>query len=46
MIGSQMKLRLSALRTSFPLPQRKIPGAIVPLEGLGLLKNPMTASGI
>jgi hypothetical protein len=55
-IGSQMAVRLSALRAGRYLPGRFLvlisvrdwvdPGAIVRLEGLGQLKNPMTSSGI
>jgi hypothetical protein len=56
-IGSQMTVRLSALHTGCPLPPERFlvliyvrgrvePRAIVGLEGLGKLKNPMISSGI
>jgi hypothetical protein len=46
-IGSQMAVRLSALRAGRPLPTgRYDPRAIVRLGGLGQLKNPITSSGI
>jgi hypothetical protein len=52
-----MAVRLSASRAGLPLPQERLlvlisvrgwvdPRAIVLLEGLGQLKNPMTSSGI
>jgi hypothetical protein len=55
-IGTQMAVRLSALRACRPLPPGRFlvlisvrrwidPRAIVRLEGLGQLKNPMTSSG-
>jgi hypothetical protein len=55
-IVSQMAVRLSALRAGRPLPPRRFlvlisvrgrvdPRAIVRLEGLGKLKNPMTSWG-
>jgi hypothetical protein len=56
-VGSQMAVRLSALRTGHPLPPGRSlvlisvrgwadPRAIVPLEGLDQLKNPMASSRI
>jgi hypothetical protein len=56
-IGSQMAVRLSTLRAGLPLRPRRFlvltsvrggvdPRAIVRLEGLGQLKNPITSSGI
>jgi hypothetical protein len=56
-IGTQMALRLLALRAGRPLPpgrflvlisvrDRVYPRAIVRPEGLGQLKNPITSSGI
>jgi hypothetical protein len=56
-IGAQMVVRLSALRAGRPLlPERFLvlisvrglvdPRAIVRLEELGQLKNPMTSSGL
>jgi hypothetical protein len=52
-IGSGMMVRLSALRASRPTPSPKEeswyyrvePRAIVRLEGIGKLKNPITSSG-
>jgi hypothetical protein len=55
-VNSQMAVRLSALRAGRPLPPGRFlvfisvrswvgPRAIVQLEGLGQLKNPMTSSG-
>jgi hypothetical protein len=55
-IGSQMAVRLSALRTGRPLLTGKIPGThlcyswvdprtIVRMEGLGQFRSPMTSSG-
>jgi hypothetical protein len=56
-IGSRMAVRLSASRAGRPVPAGRFreiisvrgwvaPRAIVRLEGLGQLKNPMTSSGI
>jgi hypothetical protein len=56
-VGSQMAVRLSALRADSPLPPGRLlvhisvrglvdPRAIVRLEGVDRLKNPMTSSGI
>jgi hypothetical protein len=56
-IGSEMAVRLSALRARCPLPPGRFlvlisvrgwvnPRAILRLKGLGQLKNPMTSSGI
>jgi hypothetical protein len=56
-IGSQMAVRFSALRTGHPLPAERFlvlisvrgwvdPGAILRLEELGQLKNPMASLGI
>jgi hypothetical protein len=55
-IDSRMAVRLSALRAGRPLPPRFLvlisvrgsvdPRAIVQLEGLGQVKNPMTSSEI
>jgi hypothetical protein len=52
-----MAVRLSALRAGRPLPPRRLlvlisvrglvdPRAVVRLEGLGQLKNPVTSSGL